>query len=436
MTFLESMNVELKEILTSELKKEVVAFANTCDGIIYIGVNDKGEVIGVENSDDVIERAGASIRNAIKPDVSMYVTLNVEQVENKNIVTIRVQRGVSRPYYIAEKGLKPSGVYIRQGNSSVPASEDYIRQMIKETDGDSFEKLRSLNQELTFNYADMIFKNADISFGDIQKKTLGIIGEDNLYTNLGLLLSDQCVHTLKIAIFEGKEKGIFKDRKEFKGSLLKQITEAFEYIDLLNKTQATFEGLIRKDERDYPVEAIREALLNAVVHREYSFGASTLVNIYEDRIEFLSLGGIISGLSLEAVMLGVSQSRNEKLADVFYRLHLIEAYGTGIQKILLNYKNYNLKPVFKAETGAFQVILPNIHYQSETEENIEKQPLGLDDEYKKIINFLEQGTKSRKEIQEYIELSQSKIITMLRELLSLGLIVKIGNGKNTKYQKI
>ena len=436
MNFLESMNVELKEILTSELKKEVVAFANTCDGIIYIGVNDKGEVIGVENSDDVIERAGASIRNAIKPDVSMYVTLNVEQVENKNIVAIRVQRGVSRPYYIAEKGLKPSGVYIRQGNSSVPASEDYIRQMIKETDGDSFEKLRSLNQELTFNYADMIFKNADISFGDIQKKTLGIIGEDNLYTNLGLLLSDQCVHTLKIAIFEGKEKGIFKDRKEFKGSLLKQITEAFEYIDLLNKTQATFEGLIRKDERDYPVEAIREALLNAVVHREYSFGASTLVNIYEDRIEFLSLGGIISGLSLEAVMLGVSQSRNEKLADVFYRLHLIEAYGTGIQKILLNYKNYNLKPVFKAETGAFQVILPNIHYQSEIEENIEKQPLVLADEYKKIINFLEQGTKSRKEIQEYIELSQSKIITMLRELLSLGLIVKIGNGKNTKYQKI
>ncbi len=436
MTFLESMNVELKEILTSELKKEVVAFANTCDGIIYIGVNDKGEVIGVENSDDIIERAGASIRNAIKPDVSMYVTLNVEQVENKNIVTIRVQRGVSRPYYIAEKGLKPSGVYIRQGNSSVPASEDYIRQMIKETDGDSFEKLRSLNQELTFNYADMIFKNTDISFGDIQKKTLGIIGEDNLYTNLGLLLSDQCVHTLKIAIFEGKEKGIFKDRKEFKGSLLKQITEAFEYIDLLNKTQATFEGLIRKDERDYPVEAIREALLNAVVHREYSFGASTLVNIYEDRIEFLSLGGIISGLSLEAVMLGVSQSRNEKLADVFYRLHLIEAYGTGIQKILLNYKNYNLKPVFKAETGAFQVILPNIHYQSEIEENIEKQPLVLADEYKKIINFLEQGTKSRKEIQEHIELSQSKIITMLRELLSLGLIVKIGNGKNTKYQKI
>ena len=175
----------------------------------------------------------------------MYIMLNVEQIENKNIVVIKVQRGSSRPYYIAEKGLKSSGVYIRQRNSSVPASEECIsiRQMIKETDGDSFEELRSLNQELTFKYTDNIFKNANINFGNIQKKTLGIIGEDNLYTNLGLLLSDQCLHTLKIAVFEGKEKGIFKDRKEFKGSLLKQITDAFKYIDFLNKTKATFEGL-------------------------------------------------------------------------------------------------------------------------------------------------------------------------------------------------
>lgn len=432
MKFLESFNVELKEILTSELKKEVVAFANTCDGTIYIGINDNGEIIGVENSDDVIERAGASIRNSIKPDLSMYIMLNVEQIENKNIVVIKVQRGASRPYYIAEKGLKPSGVYIRQGNSSVPASEEYIRQMIKETDGDSFEELRSLNQELTFKYADNMFKNANINFGNIQKKTLGIIGEDNLYTNLGLLLSDQCLHTLKIAVFEGKEKGIFKDRKEFKGSLLKQITDAFKYIDFLNKTKATFEGLIRKDERDYPVEAIREALLNAVVHREYSFGASTLINIYEDRMEFVSLGGIVSGISLEAVMLGVSQSRNEKLADVFYRLRLIEAYGTGIQKIFSNYEKYGIKPIFKTEIGAFLAVLPNVHFAVEEKIN-EKEQLKLPEEYEEILAFLETGTKSRREIQEYIKVSQTKIITILKKLQELNLIEKVGKGKNIKY---
>ena len=435
MKFLESFNVELKEILTSELKKEVVAFANTCDGTIYIGISDNGEIIGVENSDDIMERAGASIRNSIKPDLSMYIMLNVEQIENKNVVVIKVQRGASRPYYIAEKGLKPSGVYIRQGNSSVPASEEYIRQMIKETDGDSFEELRSLNQELTFKYADNIFKNANINFGNIQKKTLGIIGEDNLYTNLGLLLSDQCLHTLKIAVFEGKEKGIFKDRKEFKGSLLKQITDAFKYIDFLNKTKATFEGLIRKDERDYPVEAIREALLNAVVHREYSFGASTLINIYEDRMEFVSLGGIVSGISLEAVMLGVSQSRNEKLADVFYRLRLIEAYGTGIQKIFSNYEKYGIKPIFKTEIGAFLVVLPNVHFTIGEKIN-EREQLKLSEEYEEILAFLKTGTKSRREIQEYIKVSQTKIITILKKLQKLNLIEKVGKGKNTEYDII
>lgn len=428
MKFLENFNTELKEVLTSELKKEVVAFANTCDGTIYIGINDKGEVIGIENSDDIIERASASIRNAIKPDVTMYVTLNIEDIENKKVVVIKVQRGASRPYYIGEKGLKPSGVYIRQGNSSIPASEEYIRQMIKETDGDSFEKLRSLNQSLTFNYTNMIFEKTGIEFGEVQKKTLGIIGEDNLYTNLGLLLSDQCVHTLKIAVFEGKDKAVFKDRKEFTGSLLKQITEAFEYIDLINKTKATFEGLIRKDERDYPVEAIREALLNAVVHREYSFGASTLINIYEDRIEFLSLGGIVSGLSLEAIMLGISQSRNEKLSNVFYRLRLIEAFGTGIQKIIRSYTDYEVQPTFKAEQGAFVVILPNRHLSGK------KEIVSLTDGQERVMKILGTGEKSRKEIEDSIGLSQTRVINLLKELQELNIIEKIKKGRNISYK--
>ena len=295
--------------------------------------------------------------------------------------------------------------------------------MIKETDGDSYEKLRSLNQNLTFDYTEQIFKKNNLVFGLSQKKTLGLIGEDDLFTNLALLLSEQCNHTLKVAVFEGIEKNIFKDRKEFKGSLLKQVTEAFEFINLVNKTEATFEGLIRKDERDYPVEAIREALLNAVIHREYSFSGSTLVNIYEDRIEFVSLGGIVYGLSLDSIMLGVSQSRNEKLANIFYRLHLIEAYGTGIRKIFTNYERYNMKPTIKAEVGAFQVVLPNIHYKK-----IEEKLLGdslIKPLYTDILNFVtDKNGATRKEIEEYINFSQTRVITLLKEMLELNLIRK------------
>ena len=295
--------------------------------------------------------------------------------------------------------------------------------MIKETDGDSYEKLRSLNQNLTFDYTEQIFKKNNLVFGLSQKKTLGLIGEDDLFTNLALLLSEQCNHTLKVAVFEGIEKNIFKDRKEFKGSLLKQVTEAFEFINLLNKTEATFEGLIRNDERDYPVEAIREALLNAVIHREYSFSGSTLVNIYEDRIEFVSLGGIVYGLSLDSIMLGVSQSRNEKLANIFYRLHLIEAYGTGIRKIFTNYERYNMKPTIKAEVGAFQVVLPNIHYKK-IEEKLLVDSL-IKPLYTDILNFVtDKNGATRKEIEEYINFSQTRVITLLKEMLELNLIRK------------
>jgi len=295
--------------------------------------------------------------------------------------------------------------------------------MIKETDGDSYEKLRSLNQNLTFDYTEQIFKKNNLVFGLSQKKTLGLIGEDDLFTNLALLLSEQCNHTLKVAVFEGIEKNIFKDRKEFKGSLLKQVTEAFEFINLVNKTEATFEGLIRKDERDYPVEAIREALLNAVIHREYSFSGSTLVNIYEDRIEFVSLGGIVYGLSLDSIMLGVSQSRNEKLANIFYRLHLIEAYGTGIRKIFTNYERYNMKPTIKAEVGAFQVVLPNIHYKK-IEEKLLVDSL-IKPLYTDILNFVtDKNGATRKEIEEYINFSQTRVITLLKEMLELNLIRK------------
>ncbi|SPT70410.1 RNA-binding domain-containing protein [Anaerobiospirillum thomasii] len=436
MQFQKNFNVELKEQLTSDLKKEVVAFANTCDGIIYIGINNQGEVVGLQDCDDVIERASASIRDAIKPDLSMHVSLKVTKVENKDIVVIEVLRGTYRPYYIAEKGLKSSGVYIRQGNSSVPASEDYIRQMIKETDGDSFEKLRSINQDLTFDYADKFFKNEEIDFGNAQKKTLGMISVNGLYTNLALLLSDQCIHTIKIAVFEGTERYKFKDRKEFTGSLLKQMTEAFEYIDFLNKTGSTIEGLKRKDKRDYPLDAVREALLNAIVHREYSFSASTIINIFDDRIEFMSLGGLVSGLSIEAIMLGASQSRNEKLANLFYRLKLIEAYGTGIQKILVSYKEFSFKPVFKSETGAFLTTLKNVNYNEQVDVTIESNDIVLNDDYNNIFDLLAAGEKSRKEIQDYTNLTQTKCIKMLNKLISIGKIQKIDSGKNTRYKKL
>ena len=154
MKLYESESVELKEIYTSDLKKEIVAFANTNGGTIYIGVQNSGEIIGVDNADLVMQQISNSLRDSIRPDVSMFTNIELLQEENKFFVKLTISQGTKKPYYLSDKGLKPTGVYVRSGTTSAPASEDAIRMMIKITDGDSFEANRSLVQELTFNRLD------------------------------------------------------------------------------------------------------------------------------------------------------------------------------------------------------------------------------------------------------------------------------------------
>lgn len=154
----------------------------------------------------------------------------------------------------------------------------------------------------------------------------------DIITNTALLLSDQCEHSIKCAVYDGVGKTKFKARKEFFGSILKQMDEAYEYVNLSNNQNSTFDGLKRIDHPDYPAEAIREALLNVVIHRDYDYSGSIIINVYEDRIEFVSIGGLVKGITVIDIMNGVSQPRNPIIADVFYRLELIESCGTGIKK--------------------------------------------------------------------------------------------------------
>ena len=150
MLFRESETVELKEIVVDEIKKEIIAFANCNGGRVYIGVRDNGEVVGLDDPDRVSLQVSNMVRDAIKPDVTMFLHYETIEEAGKKIVVVDIQRGTDRPYYLAKKGMRPEGVYVRQGYSSVPATDTAIRRMIKETDGDRFEAMRSLNQELTF----------------------------------------------------------------------------------------------------------------------------------------------------------------------------------------------------------------------------------------------------------------------------------------------
>ena len=431
MTFQESETLELKEIVVEDIKKEIIAFANSAGGTLYVGVADDGNIVGVENPDMVIQQISNMVRDSIKPDITMFTRYAAKNVEGKQIVAVEIQRGTERPYYLAKKGLRPEGVYVRQGTSSVPATSTAIRRMIKDTDGDSFEAMRSLEQNLTFQAAEKEFVLRDLAFGVSQMKTLGILNKDGIYTNLGLLLSEQCAHTVKAAVFEGTNQSIFRDRQEFTGSLLQQMNEVYEYIDRRNQVHSTFDKLRRIDTRDYPEVAIREALLNSLVHRDYSFSASTLISVYDDRIEFTSIGGLSAGVSLDDIMLGLSVCRNPKLANVFYRLELIEAYGTDMKKIMGAYENSNKKPVIETTDNAFKIILPNLN------KDVGSLPVadaGSEAE-RQVLEFIKKnGSISRKETETAVNLKQTAAGRLLSKMIQKKLIVQIGQGKNTKYR--
>lgn len=148
MLFRESETVELKEVVVDDIKKEIIAFANCDGGKLYIGVRDDGTVIGLDNADSVSLQISNMVRDAIKPDITMFLHYETIVENGKNVVVVDIQRGTDRPYYLAKKGMRPEGVYVRQGYSSVPATDTAIRRMIKETDGDRFEAMRCLNQDL------------------------------------------------------------------------------------------------------------------------------------------------------------------------------------------------------------------------------------------------------------------------------------------------
>lgn len=446
MIFRESETVELKEVFVDDIKKEIIAFANCNGGKLYIGVQDDGIVVGLDDPDATALQISNMVRDAIKPDITMFLHYETLEENGKKIVAVDIQRGTDRPYYIAKKGMRPEGVYVRQGYSAVPATDAAIRQMIKETDGDRFEAMRSMNQELTFETTEKEFQLRKVEFGMQQMRTLKLIDQDGLYSNLAMLLSDQCVHTIKVAVFQGKDQTVFKDRREFAGALMKQMNDVYDYIDFHNQTHATIEKLLRIDVRDYPEIAVREALLNLLVHRDYAFSASALISIYEDRMEFVSIGGLMPGIDLEDVMAGISVCRNQDLANVFYLLHLIEAYGTGISKIIGAYADEEEKPVIETTRNTFKIILPNINAMREKvrisepeakEENPEtnkEDTQELSSEEEQVLEYAgkhEDFTKN--DVVSLLKVSASTAARVIRGLVERNFLKRNGKARNTYY---
>ncbi len=432
----ENLNLEYKREYTDQIRKAVIAFANTDGGAVLVGVDDDGTVRGVDDVDGTRVRVGNLIRDSIRPDVRAFVSVTEEERGGRTVLRFDVQRGTARPYYWKAKGLRPEGVFVRQDAASVPASEAAIREMLLASADGAFERMRSLRQDLTFGAAAAFFRERKVAFGPAQRRSLGLVGEDGLFTNLALLLSDQCPFTLKLAVFEGTGKTVFRERREIGGSVLAQVREAFDYLDKWNRTRAEVRGLDRVDRRDYPPEAVREALLNAVVHRDYALPGADLVSLFDDRLEVLSAGGLVRGVSLSDVLLGLSALRNAALAGVFYRLRLIEAYGTGLLKIREAYAGAPRPAAVEATDHAFKVTLPNRNAAVAAEP---RRAAGSAPAPDARADAVLAALRSRRElgradVEALCGVSPATAARLLARLVAEGRAATIGRGPSTRYR--
>ena len=433
----ENEHIEFKSEAIPNICKTVIAFANTNGGKLYIGIKDNGKINELHGIDDIYTRITNTIRDSIVPDITMFIKYILDE---KGFITIEISEGSAKPYYLKAKGLKPSGVFVRQGASSVPASQEQIRQLIKLSDGDTYEAMRSLNQELAFTTAQKVFQSNKLEFGENKYLTLGLRNlQDNLFTNLAQLISEQCIHSIKIAVFEDRENTKFQAHREFTGSLFQQLENAFDFLMLCNQNRSNFSGLTRTDNWDYPVEAIREALLNAIVHRDYSYSGSIIINVNKQFIEFISLGGLLPGLGLEDIQSGISQTRNVKLADIFHRLNFIESYGTGIRRIFALYKDCYNKPKIIVTPHTFKLILPNINQQNSYQEirmvaEKSQHCYYPNAQQQKVIDYLrENQTISEEQLQELLDLKRTRAYLIAKEMLDKNLLAVKGRGIKKIY---
>lgn len=416
----------------------VLAFANTEGGTLYVGVDEDGTVLGLDKAQAVANRIREDVQKSICPDLSAFVACSVIEIDDRSIVQVRVERGTRRPYFLSSLGPCATGVLVRAGSANVPAGEQEIRRMLIESRGPDVESRVSFEQNLTFHEAAAFFAEKGLSFDPPQMKALKVINSDGLYTVLGRLISDQCEHTIKIAVFEDSEKSSILERTEFSGSLLKQLQDASVYLNAKNLLRSGPDKF-----RDYPPSAVQEGLTNALVHRDYDVNGAVLVNLLSNRLEFVSPGGITSGLTLEDVRFGVSAMRNPGLAAIFEKLELAVGFGTGLSAIVGSYKKSGLMPEISASPNTFKLTLPNRNESTgysripQCAPSLLQTPEKLDEREQKILDFANnQPVISRQEVQKLLSTSQTTTLVLLKKLTDGNLLRKIGATRNIRYELV
>jgi len=426
----ESNRIEYKSELTEKFEREVVAFLNyRAGGIIYIGVNNNGEAVGLADADSVQLKIIDRIKNNILPNALGLFDVVLEHRGENNVIKVIISSGVEKPYYIKQQGMSPSGCFLRVGNSAQPMTTTMIDEMYaKRTKKLLLSNIPSPRKDLTFEQLKIYYQEKGLTLNDNFAKNLELLTKDGQYNYVAYLLSDNNSVSIKVAKYSGTDKVDLIENGEYGFcSIIKATKSVLDKFAIENKTFTKITSTKRQEKQMVNSLALKEAVINAVVHNDYIREVPPVFEIFSDRITVTSYGGLVEGYSKEDLLSYLSMPRNRELMRVFKDLDLVEQLGSGMERI---FKVYD-ESIFKFTPNFMIVTFPF--------ENKFISPLGeINGEinFKLILFELEKNPKSKlPELANATSLSERTITRELKKLKDSGKIRRVGSNK-TGYWEI
>ena len=417
----ESKDVEFKERITRSYLKTVSAYANYKNGKIIFGINDEGEAIGLEKVVENKLNIENTINDTIKPKPEY--TLDIEKIEGKSYIVLNVKKGDFPPYYYNGKAYK------RNDTSTIEVDTVELNRLILQGSNLDYEAIEIENEKLEFKFLEKKMKEVV----GIKELNLDILKTLNLYENKKFniaaeLFADNNNRKFSgidiVVLGENINKILFRENIERK-SILEQYYEAISVFERYYEYEEIV-GAERIKKEKVSKEAFRESVANAIVHRLWDINANIKIVMSNDKIEIISPGSLPLGMSEDEYMRGyVSVLRNPIIANIFYRLGIIEKFGTGIKRIKYEYRESFVKPAFEIYENSIRITLPVI----------EIIPKNLVNGEVKVFEILKKREKlSRKEIEELSKYNKSKVIRAINGLIEKSIAEQVGKGRSVKYQ--
>ena len=429
----ETNRIEYKQELIDDLEKEVVAFLNYQEGgIIYIGIDKKGKAVGVSDIDGDMLKIKDRLKNNIMPSCMGLFDVSAETIDSKNVIKITLASGTEKPYYIKKLGMSEKGTFIRIGTAAEPMPIKMIESLFAKRTRNSIGKIKSPNQNLTFEQLKIYYEGSGKELNQQFAPNLELLTEEGQYNYVAYLLADTNGISVKVAKYDGLDRVDLIENNEYGYcSLIKATKQVLDKIGVENKTLAKITPKERKETKLWNPVALREAVINAIVHNDYTSEIPPKFEFFDDRIEITSFGSLPQGMTEKEFFEGYSVPRNKELMRVFRDLDLVEHLGSGVPRILRSYG----KECFKFTENFLRMIFPAT--AQDTAQVTAQDTAQVTAQVKDLIKILSKEM-DRQEIQDMLGLSHRENFRLkyLKPALEQGFIeMTIPERPSSKLQK-